>query len=56
MTKEELFQIDKELDPKSKKDYMLIQKRGYNVYYNKPNKQNRHLMIHHHTCGKPAIN
>jgi hypothetical protein len=51
MTKEELFQIDKDLDPKSKKDSMLIQKRGYYVYYNKPNKQDRHLMIHHHTCG-----
>lgn len=51
MTKDEIFEIDKVLDSKSKKDSLLIEKRGYYVYYNKPNKHDRHLMIHHHTCG-----
>lgn len=52
MTKEEIIQLDNMLNPKVKNDSIIIQKRGYYVYYNKPNKSERKLKIHHHTCGQ----
>lgn len=52
MTKEEIIQLDNMLNPKAKNDSIIIQKRGYYVYYNKPNKSERKLKIHHHTCGQ----
>lgn len=52
MTKEEIIKLDKGLDPKSKNDSIIIQKRGYYIYYNKPNNLKRTLKIHHHTCGQ----
>lgn len=51
MTKEEIIKIDNNLQIDSKTDNILIKKRGFYAYYNKPNKSDRDLIIHHHTCG-----
>jgi len=51
MSRKELKLFDKKLNDQNEIDGMLISKRGYYVYYNKPNRDSKPLRIHHHTCG-----
>jgi hypothetical protein len=51
MTRDELKKIDKELNLNIEKDKILIKKRGYYLYYNEPNKNEKDIMVHKHDCG-----
>jgi hypothetical protein len=51
MTYFKLKKIDKLLDKSLEKDEILIKKRGYYLYYNEPNKNDKDIMIHKHDCG-----
>ena len=51
MTTTQLKKIDVALDETIKQDRILIDKRGYYLYYNEPNKNRKDIKIHIHTCG-----
>ena len=51
MTNNKLIELNNSLDPESKKDKILIDKRGYYLYYNDPNKKLKDIKVHIHTCG-----
>lgn len=51
MTSKQLIELNNSLDPKSKKDKILIDKRGYYLYYNDPNKKLKDIKVHIYTCG-----
>ena len=51
MTTKQLQKIDVALDETCKQDQILIDKRGYYLYYNEPNKKRKDIKIHIHTCG-----
>lgn len=51
MSRKELKLFDEKLNHQNEIDHMLISKRGYYVYYNKPNRDSKPLRIHNHTCG-----
>jgi hypothetical protein len=52
VSRKELNKLDCGLESQIDVDRMLINKRGYYLYYNKPNRDSKHLLIHHHTCGE----
>ncbi len=52
MSRKELILFDEKLNKQNEIDCLLISKRGYYVYYNKPNRDIKPLKIHHHTCGE----
>lgn len=52
MSRKELKTFDNGLNNQIDVDRMLINKRGYYVYYNKPNRDSKPLKIHLHTCGE----
>lgn len=54
MGRDELIQIDKNLDASVSKDSILISKRGFYIYYNEPNKETKEIKIHSHICGNCA--
>ncbi len=51
MTKRELIKLDKSLHKSNEKDNILINKKGYFIYYNEPNKKTKEIKIHIHNCG-----
>lgn len=51
MGKKEIITIDEGLNPKDKKDKILIRLRGYYFYYNEPNESTHDILIHKHNCG-----
>ncbi len=51
MTKTQLNEIDNALDKNIKRDEILINMRGYYIYYNEPNKKEKEIKIHSHNCG-----
>ena len=51
MTIEELKEIDNGLHQFDAKDKILIDKRGYFLYYNEPNRATKDVNIHVHFCG-----
>ena len=51
MTTKQLTKLDNELDITNPKDKILIDKRGYFIYYNEPNKKIKEIKIHIHNCG-----
>ena len=51
MNYNQLSKLDGSLDILDKKDKILIDKRGYYIYYNEPNKLKKEIKIHIHTCG-----
>jgi hypothetical protein len=51
MTREELKKIDRSLDVSDLKDKILIDKKGYFLYYNEPNKNEKDIKIHKHDSG-----
>ncbi len=51
MTTKQLTKLDNELDITNPKDKILIDKRGYYLYYNEPNKKRKDIKIHIHKCG-----
>lgn len=51
MTKKELTKLDKLLDKSNEKDNILINKKGYFIYYNEPNKKTKEIKIHTYNCG-----
>jgi hypothetical protein len=51
MTAKQLEKIDTRLDVKINIDKILINKRGYFIYYNEPNKLKKEIKIHIYTCG-----
>jgi hypothetical protein len=52
MSRKELYKLDKKLNDQLDIDRIVLQKRGFYVYYNKPNRERKPLKIHHHTCGE----
>jgi hypothetical protein len=52
MSRKELYSFDQKLNDQLEIDRILIRKRGFYVYYNKPNRERKPLKIHHHTCGE----
>ncbi len=52
MSRNELSKFDSGLNDQIDVDRLLINKRGYYVYYNKPNQVTKPLKIHRHTCGE----
>lgn len=55
MDVKQLQEIDAELNVNSKKDNILINKRGLYLYYNEPNKRIKDIKIHCHDCGYCAF-
>jgi hypothetical protein len=51
MNAKQLRKIDSELDYNFSKDNILINKRGFFLYYNEPNKRLKDINIHSHDCG-----
>jgi hypothetical protein len=51
MTRSQLLRFSNNLNPDILTDRILINKKGYYVYFNEPNKKKRTIKIHHHTCG-----
>lgn len=54
MNKNKLIRIDNSLDSTIDKDSILISKRGYYIYFNKPNEKTKIIYIHSHICGECA--
>jgi hypothetical protein len=52
MSSDELKLLDRKLNEHLEIDRILIRKRGFYFYYNKPNIGRKALKIHHHTCGE----
>lgn len=48
----ELKQLDTTLDNFNDIGQILKDKRGYYIYYNKPNKKEKPIKIHKHYCGE----
>lgn len=55
MEAKQLQEIDDELNINSRKDNILINKRGFYLYYNEPNKRIKDIKIHGHNCGYCAF-
>lgn len=51
MTKRDLTILDNSLKISDTKDKILINKRGFFVYYNEPTKKSKDIKIHTHNCG-----
>lgn len=51
MKKEELYELDKSLKYFGDFGSILINKRGFYLYYNEPTKSTKEVNIHSHTCG-----
>ena len=51
MSREKIKLFDNNLNEQIESDRIVISKRGFYVYYNKPNRGSKSLIIHNHTCG-----
>ena len=51
MTNQQLTILQNSLDESNLKDKILINKMGYYIYYNEPNKKSKEVKIHIHNCG-----
>jgi hypothetical protein len=51
MKANELQKINNSLSIEDKKDKILIEKRGYFLYYNDPNKKVKDIKVHRYDCG-----
>ena len=47
----EINKIDQKLESENAIDNILINKRGYFIYYNEPNKKQKIINIHNYKCG-----
>ena len=50
MTNQQLTILQNSLDESNLKDKILINKMGYYIYYNEPNKKSKEVKIHIHNC------
>jgi hypothetical protein len=51
MDSNEIRGIDEKLVSENLTDSILINKRGYFIYYNEPNKKHKIINIHNYNCG-----
>jgi len=52
MNRNSLIKLDNHLENTILSNQILIEKRGFFIYYNKPNKKTKQLKIHQHFCGQ----